>query len=161
MTVIAKPLAACLSDSPVGSTVSAAVVEKPCDSRIWRTIRIRPSRKTRINHQKPSAMTEETDTQKPDSEAIDPASAGSASVVKPFVECPICGKIWPHDGHAADVCCGGCSHNFYVPPDALLRRLQSLERGIMLIESMYIDGDDTHDSWRAMGETAKALIEQN
>lgn len=31
----------------------------------------------------------------------------------------------------------------------------------MLIESIYIDGDDTHDSWRAMGETAKQLIEQN
>lgn len=51
----------------------------------------------------------------------------SASVVKQFVQCPKCGKIWPHDGHAADVCCGGCSHNFYVPPDAMTRRLHECE----------------------------------
>jgi hypothetical protein len=55
------------------------------------------------------------------------------SVVKHFVECPNCGKLWPYDGHAADVCCGGCSHNFYVPPCATIRRLQSLERGITFI----------------------------
>jgi len=56
-----------------------------------------------------------------------PARAGSAPVVKQFVECPSCGKIWPYDGHAADVCCGGCSHNFHVPPDAMLRRLHECE----------------------------------
>lgn len=56
-----------------------------------------------------------------------PASDCSASVVKQFVQCPSCGKIWPYDGHAADVCCGGCSHDFYVPPDAMTRRLHECE----------------------------------
>ena len=65
-------------------------------------------------------------TQQTASEPL-PARAGSAPVVKPFVECPSCGKIWPYDGHAADVCCGGCSHNFYVPPDAMVRRLLECE----------------------------------
>lgn len=51
----------------------------------------------------------------------------SASVVKQFVECPNCGKLWAYDGHAADVCCGGCSHNFYVPADAMTRRLHECE----------------------------------
>lgn len=49
------------------------------DSR-HRTIRIRHSRKTRNNHQKPSTMAEENDTQKPSREAVDPASAGSAGL---------------------------------------------------------------------------------
>lgn len=65
-------------------------------------------------------------TQQTTSEPL-PACAGSAPVVKQFVECPSCGKFWPYDGHAADVCCGGCSHNFYVPPDAMLRRLHECE----------------------------------
>jgi hypothetical protein len=73
-------------------------------------------------------MTEETDSQTPTNRPTGlPASAGSAFVVKQFVECPNCGKLWLYDGHAADVCCGGCSHNFYVPPDAMTRRLHKCE----------------------------------
>lgn len=42
------------------------------------------------------------------------------------MECPNCGKLWPYDGHAADVCCGGCSHDFYVPADAITRRTREI-----------------------------------
>lgn len=72
-------------------------------------------------------MAEENDTQKPSREAVAQVSVDSAPVVKQFVECPSCGKLWPYDGHAADVCCGKCSHNFYVPPDAITRRLIACE----------------------------------
>ena len=47
------------------------------------TTRIRHSRITRINTQPTENMAEETDIQKPDSEAVDPASAGSQTWEQP------------------------------------------------------------------------------
>lgn len=117
-TVIAKAKDKCFQD---GKSLSAKIDEMLAAyvSDELKTPKRKGSAQGSGNRKEP-AMKDTIDN----SERL-PASDGFASVVRQFVECPSCGKLWPYDGHAADVCCGGCSYNFYVPPCATTRMILS------------------------------------